>query len=373
MEDSNKRVAIIALMGLRGVGPVIVRRIEDAIEGDWTRLESGRLWVPGIPGPVQESLQEGLSFDWARQELVTLRNLGGEFVLREEAEFPEALRGLSDCPAGLYRLGKPRGSWGYKSVSVVGTRGASNYGREVTRGLVQGLCSVGLGVISGLAEGIDTEAHRAALAGNGQTAAFIGSGLQRIYPACNQGLAREVSESLGVWSEFPLKRQADRQSFPQRNRLVAGATSGVLVVESGEAGGSLITARFAAQQGRHVWVIPGRIDSPTSRGCHELIRSGATLVGRVEEILEDLQAFPGELFKAVTHPDAVKARSTAMVQQMGEDCRLVWSLLEDGPGQFPDQLAAKLGWSFPKLSGVLVEMEINGWLNHRYDGSYEAN
>jgi len=220
-----------------------------------------------------------------------------------------------------------------------------------------------------MAEGIDTEAHRAALEAGGRTAAVLGGGLRRCYPQSNRALMERIAESGGVWSEFPLWRSADRRSFPQRNRIVSGVSEGVLVVESGAAGGSLITARMASEQGKPVYVVPGRVDAPESAGCHALIRDGAQLVTCVEEIIEDLNGLPPALRQA---QDARRPapRRTPEPQLEGTAAR-VWEVLGRRGSAGLDALAGELRLGAPEISRTLLELELAGHVARRLDGCYE--
>lgn len=359
------------LSGLRGVGPVAIGKLEGLSGGDLAGVLEGRVKVAGVEGIKKKLAGWRVEVDVER-ELRALGEMGGRYTLRGEPGYPVGLAGLADSPAGLYNLGKGAEVWGERVIGVVGTRAASGYGREVTRGLVKGLVECGYTIVSGLAEGIDAEAHRTALREGGVTAAFLGSGFKRLYPRGHAVLMEEVAASGGVWSEYPLWRRADRQSFPQRNRLVAGAGRGVLVVESGERGGSLITARFAEELGRAVLVVPGRIDAAGSRGNHQLIRDGATLVSSVEEIMEALEGMPVGLEAVGCSQAAQRLRKAQAMEGMGVEARAVWEILKEGRALYPDQLAGQLGWSYAQVSGCLLEMELQGWVERLFDGRYEA-
>ena len=175
------------------------------------------------------------------------------------------------------------------SIAIVGTRGATSYGRQAAEHLARGLGEAGVTVVSGLARGVDAAAHRGAMASKGRTIAVMGSGLNRIYPAEHAQLARQVIRSGALVTEFPLDTKPDAMNFPRRNRVISGMTSGTLVVETGAESGALITAAFAADQGRDVYAVPGNIFSPMSQGTNGLIRDGATPVTCVDDILAELQ------------------------------------------------------------------------------------
>jgi DNA processing protein len=202
------------------------------------------------------------------------------------------LRDIYDRPLLLYVWGKlePRDR---HAISIVGSRRATTYGTQATKKFAYQLAHAGFTIVSGLARGIDTAAHEAAVAANGRTIAVIGSGLAKLYPPENLGLAEKIAAGNGaVVSEFPLHTAPDKQTFPMRNRIVAGWARAVLVIECPAWSGSLITANLATEYGRPVFAVPGPIDKPTFAGCHQLIREGATLVADPSHILDDLGELP---------------------------------------------------------------------------------
>jgi DNA processing protein len=301
-----------------------------------------------------------------------LERLGADYVTFEDKDYPDRLAPYGDRPVGLYRCRKGQ-AFGARCVAIVGTRQPSGYGRKVARAFAGELSRAGFTIVSGMAEGIDTEAHRAALDAGGRTAAVLGGGLNRCYPVSNRGLMAEIVESAGVWTEFPLWRSADRRSFPQRNRIVSGVSEAIIVVESGAKGGSLITARMASEQGKPVYVIPGRIDAPESAGCHSLIRDGAQLVTSVEEILEDLSYLPEGLRDAGRwqgREQGAVARARPDPVFSGTEAA-VWELLGKHTHAHVDTIAGELSEEVRNISRVVMEMEISGHLARRLDGCYE--
>ena len=358
------------LAALPGLGPVNLRKLDRVLDGGVERLlqmdraEQGN-WCSRR---VVEELADWRQHFPPERVFAELEKLPADFVTFEEDGYPERLQPFSDRPVGLYRS-RPGLRLPQRSMAIVGTRKPSAYGRKMARLFATELCRHGFCIVSGLAEGIDTEAHRAALESGGTTAAVLGSGLNRLYPASNRHLMEAIRESGGVWTEFPLWRQADRRSFPQRNRIVAGVSEGVVVIESGVQGGSLITARMASEQGRPVYVLPGRVDSPESAGCHALIRDGAQLVTAVEEILEDLEYLPGAL-RTIGHPGIPAQRPKREPQLEGLQAG-IWRFLGDhGPANL-DEIAGGTGAAVATVSGAVLEMEVNGLLCRRLDGCYE--
>ena len=225
-----------------------------------------------------------------------LERLGIDYTTIEDADYPERLKSLDDAPFLLYtkrapqlRKERPCEASGV-AVAVVGTRKPTSYGKDVTERLVEGLVRVGVTVVSGLALGIDAIAHRAAIDCGGTTIGVLGGGLDDIYPPSNRQLARAMIEKGGaVISEYPLGFPAMPQNFPVRNRIVSGMSLGVLVIEGTTKSGTLLTASLAGKQGRDVFAVPGPITSPVSAAPNLLIKNGARLVEKVEDILEELE------------------------------------------------------------------------------------
>jgi DNA processing protein len=205
-----------------------------------------------------------------------------------DSDYPARLLELHAPPLALYVQGRLTAA-DADSLAVVGTRRPTVYGRDCAERLGYQLCRSGLTVVSGLARGIDAQAHRGALKAGGRTIAVVGSGLDRVYPPEHGELAAEIAEHGAVISEFAFGREPDRATFPARNRIISGLALGVVVVESGLRSGALITVARALEQGKTVFAVPGRIDSPVSRGPHRLLREGARLVEDVEDVLDELE------------------------------------------------------------------------------------
>ncbi len=227
--------------------------------------------------------------------LGTLGKLGISYVTLEDEDFPKRLKAIDDCPFLLYlktpQLRKERPCEATEvAVAVVGTRKPTSYGRDVTERLVEGLVRAGVTIVSGLALGIDAIAHRVAIDAGGLTIGVVGGGLDDIYPPSNRGLAQKMIEKGGVIiSEYPLGFPAMPQNFPVRNRIVSGMSLGVLVIEGTTRSGTLLTAALAGKQGRDVFAVPGPITSSVSAAPNLLIKNGAKLVERAEDIIEELQ------------------------------------------------------------------------------------
>jgi DNA processing protein len=356
------------LNGLPDLGPITIARLEAASGGrlaevlDWPE---NRLRACCTMRQTRSIRNWREMFDLAREEAL-LRRWDAAFRTPAEASWPAALRQLPDAPAGLYvcRAGvnlRP-------GVALVGTRNPSHYGRKVAREFAGALAGAGLTVISGLATGIDTEVHRAALAAGGQTAAVLGSGLDRLYPPENQALAGEIAASGGVWTEFPFGRQADRRSFPQRNRIVSGMSLALVVIESGATGGSMITARFALEQNRPVFAVPNRIDQPASAGCLQLLREGAMVATSAGDVVAELRHHPLQLdltglAAPDPTPDALRELAPAELATLQP--------LREGEPLHPDQICEQSGQAGYAIAANLLLLELRGLVRKRPDGRYE--
>lgn len=283
------------------------------------------------------------------------------FVDRWCGDYPKSLGELYDPPIGLYWKGEYLVD--RPCIAIVGTRRATLYGRKVAQRFGAELARMGFCVVSGMARGTDTAAHEGALEAGGPTIAVFGCGMDIIYPPENLELSRAIAAKGALLTEFPFGRRADRQTFPMRNRVVAGLCEAVIVIESAEAGGSMITARFAGEQGRQVMAVPGRIDQASSAGCHQLIRDGATMVTSVDDVLEELR---------YRRPEQMEAELELAAPDLDEREAALMDLFAGGEVFMPDQISERLQWSYPEVAALLMGLEIKRLVGKRADGAYEA-
>ncbi len=376
MEALTQRQALIVLNGLPHIGPVVLRRLMEAFGGDAVAVlqaETDALArVKGVGRKVADTLANWPAhFDLKREERNMAKH-GTAFVTWTDGDYPELLKETYDPPIGLYwqgayRLDRP-------CVAIVGTRRATLYGRKITRELAGGLARVGFCIVSGMARGTDTAAHEGALEVGGKTVAVFGCGLDIIYPPENFELYKRVTAEGAVLSEFPFGRRADRQSFPMRNRVVAGMCQGILVVESGVAGGSMITARFAGEQGRAVMAVPGRVDQAGSAGCHQLIRDGATLVTSVDDVLEELR-YPAPREQELgleAAEDAAERGPPAAAGHFSEAEARLMEALAGGNRMGPDALSEQTGHPVSEIGALLMGLELKRAVVKHADGTFEA-
>jgi len=305
-------------------------------------------------------------FNLAREE-ERLAQSGAAAVLRDDPEYPTLLREIADAPTVLYRQGALAG--GHPCIAIVGSRRTTLYGQTVAAKLGAELAQRGFCIVSGLARGIDTAAHEGALQAGGKTAAVLGTGLDIVYPPENLELVRRVAQTGAVYSEYPFGRRADRHTFVLRNRIVSGMAAAVVVVESAVDGGAMITARFAGEQGRTVFAVPGRIDQSTSAGCHQLIRDGATLVTGVEDILAELNYLGG--LQPAPIPEQTEGGRTRGGDLTAEE-RAILGAFRGGEILTADALAGLTGLPADRIAAALLMLEIKRRLAKRPDGAYEA-
>jgi DNA processing protein len=302
--------------------------------------------------------------------LKRIADFGAHVITASSPEYPAPLRTIHNPPVVLYVWGDVRAA-DANAIGIVGSRNVTHYGTETAKKLSYQLAFAGYAIVSGLARGIDTAAHQGALAAKGRTIAVIGSGLSQLYPPENHGLAEKIAESGAVVSEYPMERPADRQTFPYRNRIVAGWGRGLLVVEAGLNSGALITANQAVEQGRTVFAVPGQIDRPTSAGTNRLIQQGARLVTSADDILDEF----GTLIPRISTADpATKdARAGTAVPSpapaLSHDETLLVTALEVGELTL-DELSAATRLPGPKVSSTLLGLEMKRLVRalpgHRY-------
>jgi DNA processing protein len=255
-------------------------------------------------------------------ELKRIAEFGCQIVTQADEEYPPMLREIYDPPIVLYVKGR-LSSKDKNSVALVGSRQTTHYGIEVARKLGYQLAYVGVTVVSGGARGIDTAAHQGALSAKGRTVCVLGTGINIVFPSENAELFERVAANGAVITQYPFNRNADKQSFAIRNRIVAGMTLGTVVVEANLTSGALITANFAIEYGRQVFAVPGRIDSPRSKGCHDLIKKGAKLCEGAEDILSEFEY----LFPASNRPPSPGETGVLPALELGENEQKVLALL----------------------------------------------
>ena len=344
--------------------------------------------VDAIRSPDRELLDYDL--DWLSGE-------GRHLLTWEDERFPALLRKVSSPPAALYVDGDPDALW-QPQMAVIGSRNPTAGGRENARDFAGELSRQGLTITSGMAAGIDSEAHEAALAAGGFTVAVLGTGVDKVYPESGRDLARRIAQRGALVSELPPGTAAKREHFPSRNRIISGLSMGVLVIEAGLRSGTLITARLAGDQGREIFALPGSIHNPMAKGCHRLIRDGAKLVENVSEITQELAALAGQMAGELQEqlsdetddagqamlefgpgqpnlrgkPDVPFDTSGAPPWEDDPDYRKLWDCLSYDPASV-DSIIEKSGLTARAVSAMLLMLELRGMVEAHPGGAYSRH
>ena len=356
----SERSAYITLNLIEGVGPVRTRSLISelgSVEAILAADESRLLAVGGVGRDLAAKITSQREQIDADAEIGKAAEMGARIITPLDKEYPKHLKEIHDPPLALYVLGDIQAKDKH-AVAVVGTRRATRYGIDCAERLSYELAQAGFVVISGLARGIDTAAHKGALKAGGRTVAVIGSGLNCIYPAENRQLAKEISEQGAVISEFALDRKPDKSSFPIRNRVVSGMSMGTIVIEAGVKSGAMITATQAMEQGRSVFAVPGRIDSHGSRGPHRLIRDGARLIESIDDVIDELQFLLPTSVGRGGRRDSGKTGDTgqSLASLTADESRLV-DLLDAGELDV-DSIIRNTGLEPAKVSSMLIGLEM---------------
>ena len=352
----DSREAHVALNLIEGVGPVRVRQLLEHFGDAPAILAASRsqlLQVRGIGDDTANAISGwDKSVDLAA-ELKRITDSGCRILIQSDEEYPASLREIYDPPIVLYVKGALTGK-DKNAVAMVGSRQTTHYGIETARKLSYQLAYVGVTVVSGGARGIDTAAHQGALAAKGRTVCVLGTGLGVVFPPENKDLFDRIAENGAVMTQFPFNRNGDKQSFAIRNRIVAGMTLGTVVVEADLHSGALITANFATEYGRQVFAVPGRIDSPRSKGCHELIKKGAKLCEGAEDILSEFEY----LFPSSNRPPSPGETGMLPALELSESEQKALDTLRTDDETSIDEVIRKSGLPSSAVSVALLSLEM---------------
>ena len=388
MSDNHDLIDWLRLSAVPGLGAESQRSLLAAFGLPQQVFMAGRTALAAVVGkaradavlaaPKQEAIERALA--WAEEP-------GNQILTLADEAYPRTLLEITDPPLLLYVKGalallqRP-------ALAIVGARTASAHGEANAEAFARHLASQGFTIVSGLAAGIDTAAHRGALSGRtaGQaqgasTIAVIGTGIDRIYPSSNAALAREIAACGAIVSEFALGTPPLPHNFPRRNRIIAGLAQGVLVVEAALNSGSLITARLASETGREVFAIPGSIHSPLARGCHRLIRDGAKLVETAEDVIEELRGGLGERLPEAARPAARSRRRASMDTPhasaqvnlpLDDEAARVLGAIAHEPVDL-DTLAPRCGLTVDALYAILLPLELDGHITRLPGGRIQRS
>ncbi len=351
----------LALLRAPRVGPVAFARLLEYAGRPGLLFEPGFADALDLPGPLRDYLRNP---DWAavERDLAWADQPGHHIITLADATYPALLRCIADAPPLLFVNGNPA-VLGTRQLAVVGSRNPSRGGMDTARAFAASLTRAGLVVTSGLALGIDAAAHRGALAAGGPTIAVTGCGPDRVYPARHRSLATEISGHGAIITELPTGCAPAPAHFPRRNRIISGLSLGTLVVEAALRSGSLITARHALDQGREVFALPGSIQNPLARGCHQLIRDGAVLVETVADALAELAPLAGAHAEATaqvsdTNEIFADAREARVVESLGYEPTPV------------DVVVRRSGLTAEEVCSILLTLELRGHVSACPGGAY---
>ncbi len=351
----DSREALIALNLIEYVGPVRVRLLLEHFGDAPKVLQASKSELLRVCNIGDETA--GAIAAWEKTvdlagELKRVQEFGCHVLIQGDEDYPELLRHIYDPPIVLYAKGQLTAK-DKNAVAMVGSRMTTHYGIEAARKLAYQLAYVGVTVVSGGARGIDTASHQGALAAKGRTVCVLGTGINIVFPPENAELFERIAENGAVITQFPFNRPADKQSFPIRNRIVAGMTLGTIVVEADMNSGALITANFATEYGRQVFAVPGRIDSPRSKGCHDLIKKGAKLCEGAEDILSEFEY----LFPAGNRPPSPGETGVLPALELSENERRVYDSLSHEESSI-DEVIRRSGLPSSAVSVALLGLEM---------------
>ena len=376
--DADDRADWLRLSSIPGLGPERQRNLLAAFGLPRHIFAASRSALAGVVGSeAADALLAAPAPDWIERALAWAAEPDSHLLTLADEAYPRSLLDIADPPVLLYVKGKPA-LLQQPAIALVGARSATAQGEANAEAFARALAAQGLTIVSGLALGIDAAAHRGALAAGeagGGTIAVIGTGIDRIYPARNAALAREIARCGAIVSEFPLGMPPLQHNFPRRNRLIAGLAQGVLVVEAALNSGSLISARLATESGREVFAIPGSIHSPLSRGCHRLIREGAKLVETAEDVIEELRGRLGWKTPPAParsgrqrRPDGARAPAASpppppaqATLALDDEAARVLAIIGHDPVDI-DTLAQRCGLTVDALYAILLPLELDGHL-----------
>ncbi len=299
-----------------------------------------------------------------RSDADWLQKPGRTIVDQASDDFPELLRQIPGPPKRLYVAGN-LDALHMPSLAIVGSRNPTRGGLQNAYEFSKHLSRSGFSIVSGLALGVDTAAHEGALDGGGMTVAFLGHGIDSIYPSANRELARRILARGAICSEFPLGSVPRPEHFPQRNRLISGLSLGTLVVEAAKRSGSLISARLAAEQGREIFAIPGSIHNPLAKGCHQLIKQGAKLVESADDIVSELGPVAAHMLQSADDSTPVETSGV----EHDDEYHTLLNIVDFDPATL-DELSNQSGLTIDQVSSMLLILELEGKIEAHAGGRY---
>ncbi|MCR4430162.1 MAG: DNA-processing protein DprA [Tepidanaerobacteraceae bacterium] len=354
MEDSKLLIALnmIPMLGSKRI--IDIASIFKDSSGFLKATSEDLMQIPGISNKLCEHILKYRERVDPYAEIVRAKKAGAIIVTVLDIDYPVLLSQIYDPPPVLYVLGDPA-ILKYNAVAIVGTRKASSYGKKVAEIFAKDLASMEINVVSGMARGIDSYAHKGAIDAGGPTTAVLGCGIDIVYPPENINIMKNIVQCGCIITSFPMGTRPLSNNFPARNRIISGLSLGTLVVEAAEKSGSLITADFALEQGREVFAIPGSIMSPYSRGAHRLIKQGAKLVEDVNDILDELH-----LKNTIIHKRAPTENTFGA--SLNDDEKTVLNLLDFHPVHI-EQLLVQSEKTSGEINSIITRLELKGLIS----------
>ncbi|AFS78619.1 DNA protecting protein, SMF familiy [Gottschalkia acidurici 9a] len=349
----NNKDTLIWLNNLRGVTNKSISKLEkyyDNIGDVWLSSDEEILSITGISDKVKQQIINYKDKSYFESIMENIEKKNVEVVTILDEKFPEKLKYIYDCPKVLYTKGDLLKEE-EKTIAIVGARKATLYGKWVTEKLSSELLDLGITLVSGMASGVDTEAHISAIRKDKRNIAILGCGVDVVYPKANRNIYEKIIENGCVISEFPLGTEPLRYNFPQRNRIISGLSLGVVVIEASEKSGSLITAHHAIEQGKEVFAVPGNINSIYSKGTNKLIKDGAKMVLDVEDIIEEIRELKN--IKILSSKDKFKYNF------LSNDERKIISYIEEDPMHI-ELICHKVNMDVSSVSSILTILEMKG-------------
>jgi len=347
----------LALSLIPGIGSILIQRLLDQFktpEAVFRAPMKELLKIEGLGKKVACEIQKGPLERVVEREYSLLKEVGGKILTLKDDDYPKRLRDIYDPPALLYVRGELRRE-DELAVAIVGSRKTSPYGRWITEKIGQDLARHGVTVVSGMARGIDSVAHKGALQGGGRTIAVLGCGVDVIYPSENRNLFYQIIEQGAILTEFPMGSPPEGGHFPRRNRIISGLSMGVVIVQASAESGSLITAGYALEQGREVFAVPGNVGAEGSRGTNQLIKDGAKMVESSEDILE-------EILPQWSREKEAPQKGEPPLPDLTEEEGVLYKLLEETPLHI-DAIIRESQLDPGKVSSLLLNLELKGLIS----------
>ena len=351
--------SLLILNGILGLGNIRIRKLFEHFGSASQVLSASRKELTAgaaIPASVADNIIRFPKDEYLKSEYSLMEKHGVRAVSYEDQDYPENLNQIPDAPVLLYVKGDLKKE-NNLAVAIVGSRKASFYGLSIAEKFARELSEFGITIVSGMARGIDTKAHEGALRAKGPTIAVLGNGLSEIYPPENQKLFEDIAKNGAIISEFPMTTPPAAYNFPRRNRVISGLSLGVVIVEASNKSGALITSRFALEQGREVFAVPGKVDSPNSQGVHKLIKEGAKLTNSVSDILEELAPQLKHRIKEEKPISDTKFEEKVLTRNLSNEEKTIYGRISD-QAMHIDEIVDQSGCSASQAMAVLLKLEL---------------